>query len=239
MEADGGGMSLNKVSKNGNMYDWITNTYNPLGGVCPHMCHYCYAQNFRFPSLKEKYSGLPRLYENELKRNLGKNKFWFVGSCIDLFAESIPVEWIHKTLDHCRQYESNRYLFQSKNPDRIYTLRRFLPPDVVVGTTIETNRYYRKMGRAPSVAERAWNILQLSLLDIKTIITVEPIMDFDVDKLVGIIKAAEPTWVNIGANTNSKVKLPEPSPGKVKDLIEELSVFTEVKVKSNLKRLMS
>ena len=63
-------------------------------------------------------------------------------------------------------------------------------------------------------------------------------MDFCLNLLVRIIKVAEPKWVNIGANTNKKVSLPEPPPGKVKDLIEALSEFTEVKVKSNLKRLL-
>ena len=80
---------LNKVSKNGNMYDWVGPRWNPIGGKCPHLCKYCYVNNFRFPSLKEKYSGPPRLYENELKKNLGSGNFVFAGSCIDIFAESI------------------------------------------------------------------------------------------------------------------------------------------------------
>ena len=67
------------LKQNGNMYNWITKTWNPLGGACPHMCEYCYAQNFRFPVLKKKYSGPPRLYENELKKNLGCDNFIFSG----------------------------------------------------------------------------------------------------------------------------------------------------------------
>ncbi len=59
-------MGLNKST--GNMYDWIKNTFNPLGGACPHKCEYCFAQNFRFPASKAKYSGPPRLYEKEGKK---------------------------------------------------------------------------------------------------------------------------------------------------------------------------
>ena len=224
-------MSLNKVSKNGNMYGWIDATWNTVKGVCPHGCEYCYMK---------RWGKQPDLHFDvkELKTDLGCGNFIFVGSSCDMWAEAIPVDWIHRTLIQCRKYENNRYLFQSKNPGRIYELRRFLPPDIVAGTTIETNRYYPEMGKALDVTERAWSILQFSLLDIDTIITIEPIMQFDLDKLVGIIKTAEPKWVNIGANTNSKVKLPEPSPDKVKELILALSEFTEVKVKSNLNRLM-
>jgi len=221
------------------MYDWIAESFNPIGGVCPHKCRYCFAQNFRFPSLKEKYSGSPRLYEKELKRNLGKDKFWFVGSCIDIFAELIPSNWIHETLKHCKKFD-NRYLFQSKNPGRIYELRAFLPPDVVVGTTVETNRSYPEMGDAPGVKDRAWAIFQLGIYGYETCITIEPIMDFDIDMLAGMIKAARPKFVNIGSSTTiSKVPLPEPPSGKIKELITELKKCTEVKIKSNLKRLTS
>lgn len=224
-------MSLNKVSKNGNMYDWIDYTWNTVKGACPHACEYCFMR---------RWGKQPELHfdEKELKTDLGCGNFIFVGSSCDMWAESIPVKWIHATLAHCRRYESNRYLFQSKNPQRIYHLRKLLPPDIVVGTTIETNREYPEMGKAPSVEERAWAILNLRLLDIETMITIEPIMNFDLDTLVGIIQAAGPDWINIGANTNSKVKLPEPSPGKVKDLIEALQEFTQVKIKPNLRRLM-
>ena len=222
-------MGLNGVK--GNMYDWVSHTWNTVKGACPHGCEYCYMK---------RWGRQPEIHfdEKELKTDLGSGNFIFVGSSCDLFANSIPITWIHDTLDHCREYEANRYLFQSKNPGRIYRLRRFLPPDITVGTTIETNRSYPEMGDAPDVKERAWAMLNLSLLDIKTIITVEPIMDFDLDKLVGIIKAAEPTWVNIGANTNSKVSLLEPSPDKVKYLIKYLKAFAGVKVKPNLKRLI-
>ena len=46
-------------------------------------------------------------------------------------------------------------------------------------------------------------------------------------------------WINIGANTNYKIKLTEPPPNKIIALIEELkNNITEVKIKPNLKRLM-
>ena len=219
---------LNKVK--GNMYDFVSHTWNTVKGKCPHGCEYCYMKRWG------KQSEL-HFDEKELKTDLGSGNFIFVGSSCDMWAEEIPVEWIHDTLFHFRKYKENCYLFQSKNPERIYHLREFLPPDAVVGTTIETNRSYPEMGRAPDVMDRARAMFQLSVLKYKTIITIEPIMDFDVFMLAGMIVGAEPSWVNIGANTNNKVKLPEPSPGKVKDLILEFKGFTEVKVKPNLRRL--
>lgn len=227
-------MPLNKVK--GNMYDWISGTWNPIGGCCPHRCEYCYVNNFRFPALKKKYSGARRLYENEFKKNLGKGKFWFVGSCFDIFADGIPIKWIIDILEHCRKY-NNRYLFQSKNPQRIYNARHWLPADVVLGTTIETNRCYLEMGLTPDIKNRAWGMYLLNSCGYKTIITLEPLIDFDLDKLVDIITTCHPTWVNIGANTNTKIKLLEPSPKKIKELISKLKKITKVKIKPNLKRL--
>lgn len=232
-------MSLNKVKTKGNMYDWITDSFNPIGGECPHKCRYCYVKKFRFSSLKEKYSGHPRLYENELKRNLGKNKFWFVGSCFDLFADAIPEKWIVDTLTHCNKFD-NKYLFQSKNPERIITMRHHLPDydHVILGTTIESNRTFKGMCKAPAPIKRAKEIVRAQFFGYKTMITIEPIMQFDLEDMVAIIELCSPQFVNLGANTNSKVKLQEPRSKKIMALINRLKEFTEVKIKPNLKRLM-
>lgn len=47
-------------------------------------------------------------------------------------------------------------------------------------------------------------------LGIDTYVTIEPIMDFDLDEMVNLIKRCKPEQVNIGKNTNKMVQLPEP-----------------------------
>lgn len=214
----------------GNMYPFVTHTWNTVKGKCPHECAYCYMK---------KWGEQPDLHFDEkgMKTDLGKGNFVFVGSSCDMFAEVIYPIWIFRTLDYCKGFD-NRYLFQSKNPERIYRLRQHLPPNVVLGTTIESDRSYREMGYAPNISNRAHAMFQLSLCDIETMVTIEPIMDFDLSEMVATISQCHPKWVNIGANTYTKVKLPEPEPGKIKDLITALSEFTEVKIKKNLDRLL-
>ena len=51
-----------------------------------------------------------------------------------------------------------------------------------------------------------------------------------------MIKFCHPQQVNIGADSGNN-GLPEPSHGKIDALIEELNIFTTVKLKANLKRL--
>jgi hypothetical protein len=68
-------------------------------------------------------------------------------------------------------------------------------------------------------------------------ISIEPILDFDLDEFLPGIKNVSPKFVSIGADSKGH-NLPEPPAGKVKELIQELQKFTEVKVKDNLKRIM-
>jgi hypothetical protein len=67
-------------------------------------------------------------------------------------------------------------------------------------------------------------------------VTVEPIMKFDIDNLLFLIKSIGPVQVNIGADSGNNY-LPEPSPEKIADLIKGLRTFTKVDLKKNLKRL--
>ena len=129
----------------GNMYPWVTHTWNVIKGKCPHDCSYCYMK--RFPQ------GELRFDEKELKRNLGEGNFIFVGSSCDMWAESISGVWIGEILGRCYQYPENKYLFQSKNPDRFLNAIDWFSPNMALATTIETNRNYN-ISKAPPVLER-------------------------------------------------------------------------------------
>lgn len=221
-------MSLNKVK--GNMYSWVTHTWNTVKGACPHGCHYCYMR--RFGEQKPV-----RFDEKELKTNLGSGNFIFVGSGCDMWANQIEHDWISETLQHCMDY-NNRYLFQSKNPERIHRFHDVLPGNSVIGTTIESNIRHPQMGYAPDPLLRAEEMADFKTAGYETTITIEPVMKFDLLSMVGIISACKPDFVNIGANTNPKVRLPEPTKQEVLDLIGYIEELTTVKLKSNLKRIL-
>ncbi|MCJ7804464.1 hypothetical protein MUP35_01890 [Patescibacteria group bacterium] len=69
-------------------------------------------------------------------------------------------------------------------------------------------------------------------------VSIEPILDFDLDKFIFDIKIANPKFVSIGADSKGH-NLVEPNGIKIKQLIQELSKFTEVRLKSNLNRLIN
>lgn len=223
---------LNK--QQGNMYPDIDKTRNFIGGQCPYKCGYCYVNALkRFPIIKKKYSGKPRLIEKEFKKSLGNGKYIFIGSCFDMWADDVPGQWITKVLEKCKKY-NNKYLFQTKNPKRFWGFAPKFPKNSILGTTIETNRQelIKDISKAPTVQDRQHFIGH----PLPTMISIEPILDFDLDIMVNWMKDIEPKFISIGADSKGH-KLQEPSNQKIEALIKELRKFTEVKLKDNLKRL--
>ncbi len=212
---------LNKQS--GNMYGFVTHTWNAIKGQCEHDCEYCYMKKFKLNPV--------RFDEKELKCNLGEGNFIFVGSGNDMFSKDIPADWISQTIDHCFEYNKNKYLFQSKNPIRMSYYA--MPGTTIFATTIESNRDY-PISKAPLIKERIEGIK--SILGYDKMITIEPILRFDLDELVGMIKSVEPIQVNVGADSKGH-HLPEPSTEEINRLIEALKPLTKVFLKDNLKRL--
>lgn len=72
---------------------------------------------------------------------------------------------------------------------------------------------------------------------VETYITIEPIMDFDMEEMIQLIRLSIPTQVNIGADSGNN-GLPEPPKEKVLEFIAALERFTTVKQKKNLKRII-
>ncbi len=221
------------------MYPWITHTWNPLAGECLHGCSYCSTNKLmRYPGIKNKYTGPPRIHDLEMKTNLGKGNFIFVVAQSDLFAEGFDSSITRDILNHCRHFD-NQYLFQSKNPSNIFSNGFLLPRKSTLCTTIETNRWYGDvMKNCPHPKDRASAMKELYYNGYDNYVTIEPIMDFDLDKMVSLIQMCGPIQVNIGANSDKNRPVPEPSKEKILALISELEKFTKVKQKSNLARLL-
>ena len=127
-------MALTK--SRGNMYPFVTHTWNAIKGICFHDCPYCYMK---------KFDGLLpiRFDPKELEVNLGNGNFIFVGSGTDAWAFDVPSDWIAQVLDYCDKFDNN-YLFQYN--DHILLLEFIGHPVMkksVLCTTIETNVFIR------------------------------------------------------------------------------------------------
>ena len=192
--------------------------------------------------------GKPTLRQEEFTTNLNEGQRIFVGSSTDMFAENIKSDWIERVSDYCAAYNEDKpqgkhiiYFFQSKNPQRIL---QFIDHSVfkhaVVLTTLESNRDYPDiMCNAPRIENRVKAMELIAQKGIVTMVTVEPIMDFDTDEFVELIRRCKPRWVNIGKNEKDFILLPEPTIEKTQELIRRLEACKEigkVNIKENAQR---
>jgi DNA repair photolyase len=163
-------MPLNKSK--GNMYPFVTHTWNPIKGLCPHGCSYCYMNK-----IYKRFGKTPaplHLDENELQTDLGKDNFIFIGSSCDIFANTVPDEWLRRVLSHAAIFHGNRYLFQTKNPQRYISPFVLSPKRNILCTTLETNWYFPGITEnVPRYFDRAEAMGKMSELRFKTMVTVE------------------------------------------------------------------
>jgi hypothetical protein len=133
-----------------------------------------------------------------------------------------------------RNQPKTTFYIQSKDP--IYFseyLRRFgcsIGDNVVLGTTIETNRNTREYSWAP-LPEYRYEAIKL--LKHSKYVTIEPIMEFDMSEMIQWIDTIKPEFVYIGYNSRDRDTnhLPEPSLAKTEELIAKLEKITEVRLK--------
>lgn len=230
-------MSLKK--SHGNMYVWVSHMHAALGGECPHKCAYCYVANPRF-GRPERFCGPIRILEDEMSVRFGEGKTIFIEHCNDLFCEDVPDEFIHRILEHCAAWPKNTYVLQTKNPARYFKFMDRIPKGSILGTTIETNREIPNIGNAPAPWERyvAMKALAETPSVWKKFLTVEPILDFDVEILGKWIGEISPDFLNIGADSKGH-NLPEPTMTKIHALVDELKKYgIEVREKHNMQRLI-
>jgi hypothetical protein len=183
----------------------------------------------------------PTIFDHsELKTNLGQGNFIFVGSSNDLFAANIPPEWVFKTLEHCEKFD-NKYFFQSKNPKGFHRLLAHpVAAKSVICTTLESDLFYLDvMGNAPDIIDRCLAVVEFAEFSgsMERYVTIEPIMDFTLERFVRFVRMCAPKQVNIGADSGHN-HLPEPPKEKIIELIAALEEFTTVKKKSNLNRIL-
>jgi len=226
------------------MYENVK-TWNPISGECPHHCPYCAVKKMfdrKLPGAIAKYSGELRLNEKELKRNLGKGNTWFLaGVGNDLFSEGVDQDWITQIIFHCLDFPHNTYMLQTKDTENMFDWFQWrkLPNNFMIGTTIETfsDSLALKYSGGDYPERRAYWLSQIK--HDRKYVTIEPIIGHFFKHLISAIKEIKTEVVFIGANSYSKISLPEPSKEEVLALIEELSKFTKVIQKSNLSRLIT
>ena len=111
---------------------------------------------------------------------------------------------------------------QSKNPACFANILQKLPENVVLMTTIETNRDsgYSAVSKAPLPSQRFKDFLQLAWP--RKAMVMEPILKFDLDIIKQWAMQLKPEVIFIGLESDRKCKdLVEPSLSEVEELHRE------------------
>ena len=118
--------------------------------------------------------------------------------------------------------ENRVFLLQSKNPACFAGLLKELPENVVIMTTIETNRdsEYSGVSKAPLPSQRFQDFLRLAWP--RKALVMEPILKFDLDIILQWAAELKPEAIFIGLESKRKCTLEEPSTSEVRELHKEL-----------------
>lgn len=213
------------MEKKTNMYNLSVKQWNPFVG-CEHECVYC--KNSFQRQLKRWAKGqgdCPECakfephYEKHLQRleqKLPKTKHMqFIFTCSSGDIAFCPTEYLKEIIARIQSEPNKTFLIQSKDPQTFN--RVIFPKNVILGTTLETNRdaLCEGISKAPKPSQRYNDFLKVS--HPLKMVTIEPVMDFDLDVMIGWVENINPCMVWLGYDSG-KNKLPEPKLEKVESL---------------------
>ena len=111
---------------------WADYTINPVKGLCPMACPYCYARR-----IYKRFGWSETIQWNEqclidLKR-IKKPSRIFIGSTMELFGEWVGDNAIEHIFDHLRDYPQHTFIFLTKQPQNL--AKWSFPPNCWVGVS--------------------------------------------------------------------------------------------------------
>ena len=213
----------------------VMKTWNVFKG-CLFECSYCWARNLALGRLKNKpkYKNgfTPTYHPEDLWRLFRPGQFVFISPMGDIsFASRSQIETI---LARVAQSPKTFFLLQSKNPGVYSKWGLKFPPNLYLGTTIETNRDYH-LTKAPPPILRMMDLARVA--HGKRFVSIEPIQDFDKEILVSWMHFLKPEIVEVGAD-GYRNHLAEPGWAKIEELLVSLREFVPTVVeKKGLERL--
>jgi hypothetical protein len=222
-----------KAKPSSNMYA-DTQTWNPFVG-CAFDCTYC-VPSFQAQKKRQKndcddcYTYKPHQHRDRLGKIPANVGTIFVCGAADM--KFCKPDFMRKILDDIKAANEKQqgkakqtFYMQSKQPECFELYLDQLPDNVVLVTTLETNRDagYDKVSKAPPPSKRFKQFLALDYP--RKVVTIEPVMDFDTEPFAGWITRIKPERVWLGYNSReASVMLPEPPHKK---LMEFASLLVE------------
>lgn len=185
-----------------NSIGWCDYTVNPVKGLCPMACEYCYARRIykRFKLDETIKFDITKMFKVPYK---GK---CFVGSTIELFGDWIKPEWMKDILFYCSRRPEVTWIFLTKQPQNLIKWSPF-PENVWIGASA-TDMYSGFL---------ALEYLRLVQVPVK-FLSCEPLMG-SVSLTASDFKCAGISWLIIGQLTPASAKT-QPRIEWVKEIVD-------------------
>jgi len=197
-------------------------TWNPFKG-CRYDCSYC-VPSFQQQAKRQKhncdacYRYAPHAHPDRLSKIPAAEIVFVCGNGDISFADP---SYVRRIIEAIRGAGGGRtFYLQTKKPAFLEPFLGLLPQTVILVTTLETNRDegYSRVSKAPLPSERFAQFLALD--HPRKVVTIEPMLDFDVDEFAGWIARIGPEYIWLGFNSReAQVRLPEPPVEKVRRFV--------------------
>ena len=237
--------------------DWCDSTWNPVTG-CEHGCEYCYARKIaeRFSAENKERTIVGDYFKHDLfsqctvhgkkepypfgfkptfhRYKLDEPKHWkkprniFVCSMADLFGDWVPDAWIDEVLRACEKAPQHRYLFLTKNTDRMNRM--------MIGGKLPnayTDRYWFGNTWVPASKHLAWGYGNHN-----SFVSIEPILEPIIDQN-DLCRISAMRWIIVGAETGNRKGKVVPMREWIEDVMEIARIANRpLYMKESLRELM-
>jgi protein gp37 len=116
-----------------NSIKWADYTINPVKGLCPQACPYCYARRlYKWLRWDETIRYDDSVWQTGSPIPRGSRVF--VGSTMELFGDWIQPEWMEAIFEHVKALPEVNFLFLTKKPENLIKWSSF-PDNAWVGVS--------------------------------------------------------------------------------------------------------
>ncbi len=99
--------------------EWCDYSLNPVAGLCPMGCSYCYARR-----MYKRFKWDPTIYYKDEVFGMGipgkPGDKYFVGSTMELFGPWVQDWWMRNIFEWVRSYPQRTFIFLTKMPDKLH-----------------------------------------------------------------------------------------------------------------------
>lgn len=214
------------MAKKTNMYELAVKQWNVFKG-CKFDCTYC-ESSFKRQAKRQMhlcqqcYDYEPHTHPERLEESLPRTNYMqFIFTCASGDIAFCPTDYLERIIARIKKEPEKNFLIQSKDPKTFNRVK--FPSNVILGTTIETNKddLYEGTAKAPLPSERFEEFAKVN--HSLKMVTIEPVMDFNLETMLDWMKKIKPCMIWLGYDSK-KNGLPEPEYWKVKELHWNLSL---------------